>query len=300
MSQPAAPVIGFVGLGNIGGPMSRNMAEKHPGEVLVFDARPQALSVLEGIRARRVGSLAELAGQADIVFLSLPGSAQVEAVCLGELGLAAGARTPSIIVDLSTTTVATARSVAARLADKGIAFADAPVARTAEAARRGELSIMVGAEEALFARLEPLLRYIGSDVTRCGGVGCGQVVKLVNNALVFEHTAALAEMMVLGQRAGVDPALLLDALSKGSGDSFVLRNHGRKAMLPREFPRGGFPPEYALKDIGYVMELAAQTGTSTAMAGLARRYYEAAAGNGLGGRYFPVVIEVIDRNLGPA
>lgn len=300
MSQPAAPVIGFVGLGNIGGPMSRNMAQKHPGEVLVFDARPDAFSVLEGTRARRVGSLVELAGQADIVFLSLPGSSQVEAVCLGELGLAAGARTPSTIVDLSTTTVATARSVAARLADKGIAFADAPVARTAEAARRGELSIMVGAEEALFARLEPLLRYIGSDVTRCGGVGCGQVVKLVNNALVFEHTAALAEMMVLGQRAGVDPALLLDALSKGSGDSFVLRNHGRKAMLPREFPRSGFPPEYALKDIGYVMELAAQTGTSTAMAGLARRYYEAAAGNGLGGRYFPVVIEVIDRNLGPA
>lgn len=300
MNQPPAPVIGFVGLGNIGGPMSRNMAGKHPGEVLAFDARPQAFSVLEGTQARRVGSLAELAAQADIVFLSLPGSPQVEAVCLGEQGLAAGARKPSTIVDLSTTTVATARSVASRLAEKGIAFADAPVARTVEAARRGELSIMVGAEEALFAWLEPLLRYIGSDVTRCGGVGCGQVVKLVNNALVFEHTAALAEMLVLGQRAGVEPALLLDALSKGSGDSFVLRNHGRKAMLPREFPRGGFPPEYALKDIDYVMELAAQTGTSAAMTGLARRYYQAAADNGLGGRYFPVVIEVIDRNLGPA
>jgi 3-hydroxyisobutyrate dehydrogenase-like beta-hydroxyacid dehydrogenase len=195
--------------------------------------------------------------------------------------------------------VATARAVGSALAQAGIAFADAPVARTVEAARRGELSIMVGADEALYARIEPLLRYIGSDVTRCGGTGCGQVVKLVNNALVFEHTAALAEMMVLAQRAGVEPELLLDAVSKGSGDSFVLRNHGRKAMLPRVFPQGGFPPEYALKDIDYVMELAGQTGTSAAFTALARRYYDLAARNGLGGRYFPIVIEVIDRNLGP-
>ena len=300
MTQQPAPVIGFIGLGNIGGPMGRNMALKHAGDVVAFDANPAAFAALDGTKARRAASLAELAAQADIVFLSLPGSAQVEAVCVGEQGLAVAGRRVSTIVDLSTTAVATARSVGARLADQGIAFADAPVARTAEAARRGELAIMVGAEEALFARIEPLLRYIGSDVTRCGDIGCGQVVKLINNALVFEHTAALAEMMVLGQRAGVDPTLLLDALSKGSGDSFVLRNHGRKAMLPREFPRGGFPPEYALKDIGYVMELATQTGTSAAFTGLARRYYESAASNGLGGRYFPIVIEVVERNLGPA
>ena len=151
-------------------------------------------------------------------------------------------------------------STAGRLASKGIAFADAPVARTREAAQRGELSIMVGADEALYARIEPFLRYMGSDVTRCGGVGCGQVVKLVNNALVFENTVAIAEMMVLGERAGVAPAVLLDAVSKGSGDSYALRNHARKSMLPRQFPEKSFPPEYVLKDIGYVLELAAQVG----------------------------------------
>jgi 3-hydroxyisobutyrate dehydrogenase-like beta-hydroxyacid dehydrogenase len=298
MPDSSVPTIGFVGLGNIGAPMGRNMALKHPGTVLVFDTNPAAYAAVEGTAARTVGSLAELAAQADVVFMSLPGSAQVEAVCLGPNGLTSGARKPGTIVDLSTCTVAVARSVATRLAALGVAFADAPVARTAEAARRGELSIMVGADAALFERIEPWLRYIGSDVTRCGEVGCGQVVKLVNNALVFEHTAALAEMMVLGQRAGVDPELLLDAVSKGSGDSFVLRNHGRKAMLPRVFPQGGFPPEYALKDIDYVMELAEQTGTSTAFTGLARRYYAAAAENGFGGRYFPTVIEVVERNIG--
>lgn len=300
MTVQSLPVLGFVGLGNIGGPMAWNLAGKHAGGFIAFDANPAAYAVLDGTRARRVASLAELAQQADAVFLSLPGSAQVEAVCLGPDGLAragGGARRLATIVDLSTCTVAMARSVAARLAAHGIAFADAPVARTAEAARRGELSIMVGADTALFERIAPWLRHMGSDVTRCGEVGCGQVVKLVNNALVFEHTAALAEMMVLGQRAGVDPALLLDAVSKGSGDSFVLRNHGRKAMLPRVFPQGGFPPEYALKDIDYVMELAAQTGTATAFTGLARRYYAAAAAHGYGGRYFPTVIEVVERNL---
>jgi 3-hydroxyisobutyrate dehydrogenase-like beta-hydroxyacid dehydrogenase len=220
----------------------------------------------------------------------------VQQVCLG---LTAGARKPSIIVDLSTTTVADARSIGEALKAKGVEFADAPVARTREAAQRGELSIMVGADDALFARIEPLLRYIGSDVTQCGRVGCGQVVKLINNALVFENTMALAEMMVLGERAGVEPAVLLDAVSKGSGDSFVLRNHGRKAMLPRQFPDKSFSPEYALKDISYVLQLAGQTGVPVHVTQLAKRYYTATAQNGFSGRYFPSVIEIIDRNIGP-
>jgi 3-hydroxyisobutyrate dehydrogenase-like beta-hydroxyacid dehydrogenase len=297
MTTSTTPTLGFVGFGNIGGPMCRNMALKHTGEVLVFDRNPAAYAVLDGTKARQAASLQALAAEADIVFMSLPGGPQVEAVCLGEGGLTGGARRPQVIVDLSTTTVATARGVAARLAALGVAFADAPVARTVEAARRGELAIMVGADEALFAHIEPLLRYIGSDVTRCGGVGCGQVVKLINNALVFENTLAVAEMMVLGERAGVEPALLLDAVAKGSGDSFVLRNHARRAMLPREFPVGGFPPEYALKDIGYVLELAQQSGVAAHATELAQRYYSAAVAHGLGGRYFPNVIELVDRNL---
>ena len=296
----STPVIGFVGLGVMGGPMCRNMALKHGGEVIAFDMSSEAFKVLEGTQARRASTLAELAAQADVVFLSLPGGPQVDQVCLGDNGLSSGAHRPSIIVDLSTTTVASARSVAERLAALDVAFADAPVARTREAAQRGELSIMVGADEVLFAHIEPLLRYIGSDVTRCGEVGCGQVVKLINNALVFENTVALAEMMVLGERAGVDPATLLDAVSKGSGDSFVLRNHGRKSMLPREFPEKAFPPEYALKDLGYVLELADQTGLDAHVVELAKRYYAAAASGGWSGRYFPSVIALIDSGQGPA
>jgi 3-hydroxyisobutyrate dehydrogenase-like beta-hydroxyacid dehydrogenase len=297
MSEKAVPVIGFVGLGVMGGPMCRNVALKHSGQVIAFDTSPVAFAALDGTRARRAETLEEVAQQADIVFLSLPGSQQVEQVCIGPQGLASAARLPSAIVDLSTTTVAVARSIAERLSSQGVAFADAPVARTREAAQRGELSIMVGADDALYARIEPLLRYMGSDVTHCGGVGCGQVVKLINNALVFENTVALAEMMVVGERAGVAPAVLLDAVSKGSGDSFALRNHARKAMLPRQFPEKSFPPEYVLKDIGYVLELAAQVDVSAHFTQLAQRYYAATAANGWSGRYFPAVIEVVDRNI---
>jgi 3-hydroxyisobutyrate dehydrogenase-like beta-hydroxyacid dehydrogenase len=275
------------------------MALKHAGEVIAFDMFPAAFSALDDTKATRAASVAEVGAKADIVFLSLPGGPQVEQVCLGAEGLLGSTRRPSVIVDLSTTAVALARCVAAELAAQGIAFADAPVARTREAAQRGELSIMVGAEPDLFAQIEPLLRYIGSDVTHCGAVGCGQVVKLVNNALLFANVVAIGEMMVLGERAGVEPATLIDAVSKGSGDSFALRNHGRKAMLPRDYPEKSFPPEYVLKDLSYVLELADQTGLSAHAMQLAKRYYASTAQNGWGGRYFPSVIEVIDRNIGP-
>lgn len=290
-------VIGFVGLGVMGGPMCRNVALEHAGDVIAFDLNIAAFAALEGTKARCAGTIAELAGQADVVFLSLPGGAQVAEVCLGPQGLASLARPPSVVVDLSTTAVAVACTVAAGLAAKGIAFADAPVARTREAAQRGELSIMVGADAVLYARIEPLLRYMGSDVTHCGGVGCGQVVKLINNALLFENTVAIAEMMVVGERAGVPPSVLLDTVAKGSGDSFALRNHARKAMLPRQFPEKSFPPEYVLKDIGYVLELAAEVGVATHVTQLAQRYYAATATHGYSGRYFPAVIEVVDRNI---
>lgn len=299
MTTDTVPTIGFIGLGVMGGPMCRNMAIKHDGEVIAFDMSADAFKVLEGTKARRANTVADIAANADIVFLSLPGGAQVQQVCLGESGLTQSPRKPKVIVDLSTTTVASARTVAEQLVAHDVAFADAPVARTREAAQRGELSIMVGADAALFAQIEPWLRYIGSDVTHCGEVGCGQVVKLINNALVFEHTVALAEMMVVGERAGVEPAVLLNAVSKGSGDSFVLRNHGLKAMLPRAFPDKAFSPEYVLKDLACVLELAQQTGLSAHVTELAQRYYAAAATEGWSGRYFPSVIELIDSGRGP-
>jgi 3-hydroxyisobutyrate dehydrogenase-like beta-hydroxyacid dehydrogenase len=120
-------------------------------------------------------------------------------------------------------------------------------------------------------------------------------VKLINNCLLFEHVAALAEMMVVGERAGVAPATLLEAVSKGSGDSFALRNHATKAMLPREFPEKSFPAEYVLKDLGYAIELAKSTGVDPKLPNVAEGYYKGAVEAGFGAKYFPAIIELIDR-----
>ena len=293
----AAETIGFIGLGVMGGPMCRNTATKHAGEVRAFDMGAAARDALRDTRAVVVESAAEAVRGADIVFLSLPGPAQVEAVCLGEDGILRHGKPGLLVVDLSTTTVASARDVARRLAEGGMGFADTPVARTRDAAIRGELSIMVGADEATFTRLRPLLGYMATDVTHCGGVGTGQAVKLINNALVFEHVAALAEMVVIGERAGVEPAKLLEAVSRGSGDSFVLRNHGMKAMVPRNFPERAFPSTYVLKDLAGALELARDTGVQARVTETARDYYAELVRVGAGSQYFPVLLELVAGRL---
>ena len=121
------------------------------------------------------------------------------------------------------------------------------------------------------------------------------LLKLVNNTLLFEHVAALAEMMVVAERAGVPPATLLDVLSISSADSFALRNHGMKAMLPRAFPEKAFPSHYVLKDMGYALEMAAETGVAPRMAEQARTYYQNAIDAGIGDAYFPVIVDLVGK-----
>lgn len=289
-------VLGFIGLGVMGSGMCANVVKKHGAAVHVFDMIPAAIAEQVAGGAIAAASVADVAKAAEVILLSLPGGKQVAAVCEE---IAAHAKAGTIVVDLSTTSVAEARAIAAKLAEMQMLFADAPVARTREAAQAGTLSIMVGASPELFARIEPMLRYMGSDVTHCGDVGCGQVVKLVNNTLNFVHVLILAEQMVSAERAGVKPEVLLEAVSKGSGDSFILRNHGMKSMAPRVFPEKSFPPEYVLKDIGYSIELAKSMGVDPRVSLLAETYYKAAVEQGYGGRYFPAVIEMIDKGQLP-
>jgi 3-hydroxyisobutyrate dehydrogenase-like beta-hydroxyacid dehydrogenase len=284
--------LGFIGLGVMGGPMSRNVVRRHAGKVHAFDMNEAALRETVDAGALSAASVEDVAKAAEVILLSLPGGKQVAAVCAD---IAANARPGTIVIDLSTTGVADARQVAASLAEAGMAFADAPVARTRQAAQDGTLSIMVGASDELFTRIAPLLGYMGSDVTHCGEVGCGQVVKLINNTLLFENVAAIAEMMVVAERAGVAPAKLVEAVGLGSGNSFALQNHGAKAMVPRAFPEKAFPAPYVLKDLGYAIELAGEMGVEPRMANRAAEYYAKAVDQGLGDKYFPAIIELIGK-----
>jgi 3-hydroxyisobutyrate dehydrogenase-like beta-hydroxyacid dehydrogenase len=198
------------------------------------------------------------------------------------------------VVDTSTSSVDLTRRIGDRLAARGIHYADAPVARTREAAARGELSIMVGATEETFARIRPILETMGTDVTHCGPVGCGQVVKILNNMLVFQHCAALAEAIAIGRRNGVAPEVLLPTMAMGSGDSFVLRNHGMKAMLPGVFPERAFSTRYAMKDLAYALEMAEASGLDMKAAKLTMHRLKQTEAAGYGDQYHPVVLKVID------
>lgn len=287
-----APTLGFIGLGVMGSGMCSNVVRKHSAPVYAYDMSADALAEQVNVGAKAAGSVAEVAANADVIFLSLPGGKQVASVCEE---IIANGKPGATVVDLSTTSVAEARDVAAKLAAAGMHFADAPVARTRQAAQEGTLSIMVGAPDDLFARISSLVGYMGSDVTHCGDVGCGQVVKLINNTLLFEQVASIAEMMVVAERSGVAPAKLVEAVSLGSGDSFALRNHALKAMVPRAFPEKAFPSPYVLKDLGYAIELAGQTGVEPRMANRAAEYYKRAIDEGIGNQYFPAIIQVIDK-----
>ena len=291
----SAPVLGFIGLGVMGEPICRNMRIKSGFDMHVFDLNLAPAQRMSEHGAQLAPSIADLSAKVDMLFLSLPGGAQVEAVILGEDGILAHGRAGLVVVDMSTAPVGLTRDLAAKLSAKGIAFADAPVARTRQAAEEGTLSIMVGADDQVFAAIRPLLAHAASDITHCGGVGCGQVVKILNNMVLFETVVALSEALALGKAAGMDPALLFDTLSKGSADSFALRNHGVKAMLADTFPDGAFPTDYALKDVGYALDLAASCHIKVQGAELAKARMQKAKEAGFSDAYFPVLARVTDR-----
>jgi 3-hydroxyisobutyrate dehydrogenase len=274
----------------MGEPMCGHLARRSGHPVLAHDLRPEPLTRLAqaGVTSAQP---AEIARRCDLILLSLPDGKAVAAVVEAlEPHLSAG----QCVVDTSTSSVALTREIGARLAQRGIGYADAPVARTREAAAKGELSIMVGASDAMFAHVQPVLETMGTDVTHCGPVGCGQVVKILNNMLVFQNTAALAEAIAIGRRNGVSPEMLLPTIAKGSGDSFVLRSHGMKSMLPRDFPERAFSTRYAIKDLSYALEMAAASGLAVPGAELTMQRLRQSEQAGNGENYHPAVLLVID------
>ena len=295
-----AGVLGFVGLGVMGEPMCRNLARKSGATVVAFDERPAPLTALAADGVQAAASLAEVARRAETVFLCLPGEPQVRAVCLGGGaggGLAALVKPGQTVVDMSTCPVALARELGQAFGARGAAFADAPIARTAQAARDGTLSIMVGGEAALFERLRPLLGCMGSEVTHCGAVGAGQAVKLMNNMVVAQTVVALAEALAVARASGaVEPRVLFETLAKGSADSFVLRSHGMKSLLPDHHPtEGAFPTRYILKDLSYAIQLAESAGVTLEQAATTRRLLEATAAAGWSEAYYTAVIRTIEK-----
>ena len=283
--------LGFIGLGVMGEPMCGNLVAKTRLPVYGTDLKREPVDRLAAKGLKACGSIAEVARQADAVFLSLHSPKAVEDVCAA---IAEAKGRTHAIVDMSTTPVRLTRELHARLAAQGITFVDAPVAGMRARAHAGTLSIMVGAKPETFAAVQPHLAHMG-EATHCGDVSFGQVVKALNNMVVFMTVNALAEAITIGRRAGIDGKLLFETMSKGSSDSAALRTPGLKHLVPDNFPEDAFPTDYALKDISLALELAQDVGVNAPAAQHTRDLLEATSRAGYGRNYYPAMVKVIEK-----
>ena len=283
--------LGFIGLGVMGEPMCRHLVQKSGLPITINDLNSAPIERLVGFGAKS-GSIAEVAS-ADIVFLSLPNGEILQKLCEHKGGLLEHMGSGQTLVDLSTSPVDLTRKIAMAFEANGVRYADAPVARTRAAAEAGTLAITVGATAELFANIEPFLRYFASEVTHCGEVGAGQVVKILNNMVVVGTVTALCEAAAIAETAGVSCQALFEAFSKGSADSFALQNHGFKAVATNEFPERVFSTDYMAKDVSYALMMAKDGGIKAREAALCAELLKTASLKGYGTQYWPVIVKVI-------
>lgn len=247
--------VGYVGVGNMGGPMCRNIIKKSNHAVTVFDLNPAAVKTCTDLGATAAGSIAEVARGADIVMTSLPMPKDVEAVALGDNGILANLDKGKIYIDLSTNAPAMVKKIGAAMAKKGIAMLDAPVSGGVVGAEAATIAIMVGGDKKVFDDALPLLQSFSANVIHMGPLGTGTVAKLVNNMLTFCNTAAAAEGLMLGASAGLDPHKLVQVISSSSGNSNAFKSFSQRA-LKGEFSPPSFALNLAHKDLHLAMELA--------------------------------------------
>ena len=278
--------IGFVGLGIMGRPMAMNCAKTF--QVIGYDLDEARFQGMTGVM--RAASTAELAARCTLVCLSLPNAAIVEEVTIGSHGLAEDLKAGSLVIDFSTNLPSVSRRIAARLAEKGIEFADAPVSGGEAGAKSGTLAIMVGATQTTFERCMPLLSSMGKSIVRVGEVGAGGVAKLVNNMIVGSAFAVIAEGFALADRNGVDPRVLYDSIREGWAGSKVL-DVSAAAIVARDYTPGG-TINMIEKDLGYARILATESRVPVPMTAMAHEVFVAGQAAGRGRDSQPAIIEL--------
>ena len=289
MTPSTIDKLGFIGLGVMGEAMCRNLVAAGTWRVIAHDLSPDPLARVRRPGAKIATSAEALVGEADLVITCLPGGSEVQDLLLGSGRLIDHVKAGQILVDMSTSPPSLMRKLAKEAENRDAHFADTPIARTRKAAVDGTLAIMVGADRALFEIIHPVLSVMGSEIMHCGAPGAGQVVKIMNNMVLFQTVQALSEAITLAEGAGVDGRVLFEAMTKGSADSFALRNHGMHSLLEDDYPERAFAVRYAAKDLGYALEMAKQQGvTASGAANVAERFEEAIAA-GDGDLYFPAI-----------
>jgi len=269
--------VAFLGLGAIGTPMARHLANDKFDLAVWNRTAEKALAFARTGRARVAATPAEAADGASVVVTCLPTSREVAAVLDGDAGLLAGLERGAVVADCTSGDPPTSRRTAERLAERGVAFVDAPVSGGVAGAERGALTVMCGGDASALARARPVLEAFASRIVHCGGVGAGHAVKAVNNALLAVHLWSAAEGLAALARAGVDASVALDVINASSGRSNASENLFPDRVLTRAFPRT-FRLALLDKDVGIAATFARDMRVPTPLLQLTAELFRVAHG----------------------
>jgi 3-hydroxyisobutyrate dehydrogenase len=293
--------IGFIGLGNMGGPMAANLL-KAGHEVTGFDLAKAALEALAKAGGRAASTAASVVSGAEIILTMLPAGPQVREVYLGKGGVLASASPGALLIDSSTIDVETARAVAAVAAERGFDMLDAPVSGGVGGASAGTLTFMVGGSEKGFARAEPVLKAMGKTIVHAGPSGTGQAAKICNNMILGISMIAVCEGFALAEKLGLDWQKLFDISSKSSGQCWSLTNYcpapGPVPSAPsnRDY-QAGFTTAMMLKDLKLAQQAAQAADAATPLGAEAAALFQLAASSGLAHKDFSSIFRVIREGI---
>jgi 2-hydroxy-3-oxopropionate reductase len=271
--------------------------EKAGHALHLWARRPESLVPFANVNATTYATPAQVAANADVVITMVADAPDVENVCLGADGLAAGGKPGLIVVDMSTINPNAARTIGSRLGEKGIELVDAPVSGGEMGAINAALTIMVGGTPEAFEKVKPLLEKMGKSVTLIGGPGAGQVAKACNQILTGVGVMAVAEAFNFAAKSGVDPAKVREALLGGFAYSKILENHGQR-MLDRNF-KPGFKAWMHQKDLRIVMEEAHRMGLMLPSAAATAQLFNAIVGSGMGENDSITALQLLEKMSTP-
>ncbi len=269
--------IGFIGLGNMGGHMARNLLAADAGyELSVFDVVPELMAAVAGSEPST--SVAEVSQNRDVIISMLPAGKHVREVYMGDDGVLANAAEGTLLVDCSTIDPATARDVAAAARDRGLGMLDAPVSGGTAGAEAGTLTFIVGGEAAVLERARAVLSVMGRNIFHAGAAGAGQIAKICNNMLLAVHMAGTAEALALGVANGLDPAVLSDVMKQSSGGNWSLNVYNPYPGVMEGVPAsrgyaGGFLVDLMTKDLQLAMDTAEGSRSAVPLGSLAKNLY---------------------------
>ncbi len=283
--------LGFIGLGVMGRPMALNLM-KHGHDMHVYGRREASLAPLLDAGARRCATPAALARECEVVFTMVTASKDVEAIALGENGLIHGARAGMVLIEMETIAPAVARSVAARLAERGIDMLDAPVSGGPGGAQQATLSIMVGGRREVYERMQPLFQQLGTTIVYMGDHGAGQTTKACNQLALLVNAMGTAESLLLAARSGLDPAKVREVMLGGVAGSRVLELFGKR-MAERDFA-AGIEARLYYKDLHIALDLVHELGMAAPAASVAMQHVNAVVGRGEGASDLSAILKVLE------